>query len=455
MDIPRTLYAKSGDVHVAYQTLGEGPINIIYVQGAFTHLGTMWELPAFQRFCQQLSSFARLTWFDKRGMGLSDRVQAGTLDERMDDMRAVMDAVGAPNAVLLGESEGGPLSLLFAAAHPERTVGLILVGAEVKERVTEDWPWGESVQTEFDESMEELPQRWGQGGFIDYVAPGLADNQHIRDWAGRLQINAATPGAAEAFMRMAFDIDVRSVVPSIGVPTLVLHRTDDRVCHVENARFLAQRIPGAHLVELPGADHPPWANGEDIVAEIREFLTGVREPAEPDRVLVTVLFTDIVGSTERAASLGDQRWGSLLDLHDRAVRHQLDRFRGREVNTTGDGFVASFDGPARAIRCAQAIRGATEPLGIDLRFGLHTGECEVRGNDLAGLAVHIAARVGALADPGEVLVSSTVKDLVAGSGVEFGERGKHDLKGVPGVWTLFQVTRSRAQLRGAGRVSPA
>ncbi len=441
MDIPRTLYAKSGDVHVAYQTLGEGPINIIYVQGAFTHLGTMWELPAFQRFCQQLSSFARLTWFDKRGMGLSDRVQAGTLDERMDDMRAVMDAVGAPNAVLLGESEGGPLSLLFAAAHPERTVGLILVGAEVKERVTEDWPWGESVQTEFDESMEELPQRWGQGGFIDYVAPGLADNQHIRDWAGRLQINAATPGAAEAFMRMAFDIDVRSVVPSIGVPTLVLHRTDDRVCHVENARFLAQRIPGAHLVELPGADHPPWANGEDIVAEIREFLTGVREPAEPDRVLVTVLFTDIVGSTERAASLGDQRWGSLLDLHDRAVRHQLDRFRGREVNTTGDGFVASFDGPARAIRCAQAIRGATEPLGIDLRFGLHTGECEVRGNDLAGLAVHIAARVGALADPGEVLVSSTVKDLVAGSGVEFGERGKHDLKGVPGVWTLFQVTR--------------
>ena len=399
VDTPRTSYAKSGDVHVAYQVLGDGPVDLVYVQGAFTHIGVMWELPAFQRFCQRLSSFSRLTWFDKRGMGLSDRVQVGTLDERMDDVRAVMDAVDAPNAVLLGESEGGPLSLLFAAAHPERTAGLILAGAEVKERISEDWPWGEDTQTEFDRSMKALPERWGKGAFIDLVAPGLADDPHVRDWAGRLQINAATPGAAESFMRMAFDIDVRSVVPSIGVPTLILHRTGDRVCHVENARFLAQHIPNARLVELAGDDHAPWAGGEDIVAEIREFITGVREPVEPDRILATVLFTDIVASTVRAASLGDRRWSTVLDLHDRAVRDQLGRFRGNEINTTGDGFVATFDGPARAIRCAQAIVEATGTLGIDLRAGLHTGECEVRGEDLGGIAVHTAARVGALAGP--------------------------------------------------------
>jgi len=442
VETPRTWYAKSGDVHVAYQVLGEGnTVDIVYVQGAFTHLGVMWELPAFQRFCQQLGSFARLIWFDKRGMGQSDRVQAGTLEERMDDVRAVMDAADSPRAVLLGASEGGPLSLLFAAAHPERTAGLILAGAEVKERVSEDWPWGESTPEHFEDALQSLPDRWGGGGWIDYIAPSLAGDPYARDWAGRLAINAATPGAAQSFMRMAFDIDVRSIVPTIAVPTLILHRTDDPVCHVENARFLARHIPGARYVELPGNDHAPWADGEDILAEIREFLTGAREPAEPDRVLATVLFTDIVGSTERAASLGDRRWRSLLDLHDHAVRDQLRRFRGSEIVTTGDGFVASFDGPARAIRCAQATREATRQLAIELRFGLHTGECEVRGKDLAGLAVHIAARVGALAGPGEVLVSSTVKDLVAGSGIEFNARGEYELKGVPGRWSLFAVQR--------------
>ncbi len=291
-------------MHIAYQLLGEDhTVDIVYVQGALTHLGVMWELPAFQRFCEQLGSFARLIWFDKRGMGQSDRVEAGTLEERMDPVRAVMDAVDSPRAVLLGASEGGPLSLLFAAAHPERTEGLILAGAEVKERVTEDWPWGEATPDEFDDALESLPERWGDGGWIDYIAPSLASDPYARDWAGRLLINAATPGAAQSFMRMAFDIDVRSIVPNVGVPTLILHRTDDRVCNVENARFLARHIPGSRFVELPGSDHAPWANGEDIMAEIREFLTGVREPAEPDRVLATVLFTDIVGSTARAASL--------------------------------------------------------------------------------------------------------------------------------------------------------
>ncbi|MGB9112995.1 MAG: adenylate/guanylate cyclase domain-containing protein [Acidimicrobiales bacterium] len=432
-------FAKSGDVHVAYQVLGEGPTDIVYVQGGFSHLGVMWELPAFQHFCELLSSFSRLIWFDKRGMGLSDRVQAGTLDERMDDVRAVMDAVDSRRAVVLGESEGGPLSMLFAAAHPERTAALLLVGAEVKERATEDWPWGESTPEQFEDAMEGLAERWGNGRFIDYIAPSLADNPGVREWAQRMQINAPTPGAAESFMRMAFDIDVRPVVPTIGVPTLIVHRTGDSVCNVENARYLARTVPGAVYVELSGNDHAPWASAGETVAEIREFLTGVREPLEPERVLATVLFTDIVGSTERAAALGDERWKELLDLHDRAVRDELRRFRGREVNTTGDGFVASFDGPARALRAAQAIRVATSRVGIELRLGVHTGECEVRGDDLAGLAVHIAARVGALSGPGEVLVSRTVKDLVAGSGIEFRDRGEHQLKGVPGTWNLFAM----------------
>ncbi len=287
--------------------------------------------------------------------------------------------------------------------------------------------------------MESLGERWGAGRFI--IAPTLATDASVREWAQRLQINAATPGAAESFMRMAFDIDVRSVVPTISVPTLIVHRPDDSVCHVENGRFLARHIPGAVYVELPGGDHAPWAAGNAIVAEIREFLTGVREPAEPERVLATMVFTDIVGSTERAAALGDERWRALLDSHDRVVRDELRRFRGREVNTTGDGFVASFDGTARALRAAQAIRDATRRLGIDLLLGVHTGECEVRGGDLAGLAVHIAARVSALAGPGEVLLSLTVKDLVAGSDIEFHGRGEHELKGVPGSWELFAVER--------------
>jgi class 3 adenylate cyclase len=439
VDTPAVRYAKSDDVHVAYQVLGEGPPDIVYVQGAFSHLGVMWELPAFRRFCEQLSSFARLIWFDKRGMGLSDRVQAGTLDERMDDVRAVMDAADSSRAVILGESEGGPLAMLFAAAHPQRTEGLLLVGAEVKERISEDWRWGEDTAEGFEESMVHITDRWGAGGFVEHIAPSLADEAGVREWAQRLQINAATPGAAESFMRMAFDIDVRSVVPAISVPTLVVHRTGDSVCNVENGRFLARQIPGAVYVELPGADHAPWADGNEIVAEIREFLTGVREPADPESILATVLFTDIVGSTERAAALGDERWRALLDIHDRAVREELRRFRGREVNTTGDGFVASFDGAARALRAAVAIRNATGRLGVEVRCGVHTGECELRGDDLAGLAVHIAARVGALAAPGEVLVSRTVKDLVAGSGIEFHDRGDHQLKGVPGSWQLFAV----------------
>jgi class 3 adenylate cyclase len=438
MDRPQTRYAKSGAVHVAYQVLGNGPADLVYVQGAFTHLDVMWDLPAFRRFCEQLASFTRLIWFDKRGMGLSDRVQAGTLEERMDDVRAVMDEAGSGRAVLLGESEGGPLSMLFAAAHPERVAALVLCGAEVKERADDDWPWGESAE-EFEEAMERLPDRWGGGGLIGYLAPSLAADVQAQEWVGRMQMNAATPGAAEAFIRMAFGIDVRDVVPAIRVPTLVIHRAADEMCHVENGRFLARRIPGAVYVELPGSDHAPWAGGGDVVAEIREFVTGVREPAEPDRLLVTVLFTDIVASTEHASRLGDRRWRDLLSEHHGLIRRELARFRGREIDTTGDGFLAAFDGPARALRAAQSIVRAVRPLGIQVRAGVHTGECEIVGDDLAGVAVHVGARVAAAAGPSEVFATSTVKDLVAGSGIGFEDRGMRSLKGLPDQWRLFSV----------------
>jgi len=442
VDRQQTRYAKSGTVHVAYQVLGDGPDDLVYVQGAFTHLDVMWERPAFRRFCEQLASFTRLIWFDKRGMGLSDRVQAGTLDERMDDVRAVMDAAGSDRAVLLGASEGGPLSMLFAAAHPERAAGLILCGAEVKERTEEDWPWGENTPEGFEQSMSLLPERWGGGESIGYAAPSLAGDARAREWWGRVLMNAATPGAAESFMRMAFDIDVRGVVSAIRVPTLIIHRTDDQVCHVENARFLARHIPGASYVELPGSDHSPWAGGDDIVAEIREFVTGAREPAEPDRVLATVLFTDIVGSTEHASRLGDRRWRDLVSEHHRLIRGELARFRGREIDTAGDGFLAGFDGPARALRAARSIVRVAQPLGLQVRAGVHTGECEVLDGKLVGVAVHVGARVAAAAGPSEVLATGTVKDLVAGSGITFDDRGTRPLKGLPGQWRLFSVTNT-------------
>jgi len=331
------------------------------------------------------------------------------------------------------------MSMLFAATYPERTVGLVLAGAEVKEETTDDWPWGEGTREEFEAAMATIHERWGKGLGVRWIAPSLADEPGMVEWFGRLQVQSATPAVAESFMRMAFEIDVRDVVPSINVPTLILHRTGDRVCHVENARYLAARIPGSRYVELPGEDHVAWADGDEFLAEIREFLTGVREAAEPERVLATVLFTDIVGSTERARELGDRRWRDLLEAHHEAVRRELARFRGREIDTAGDGFLAAFDGPARAIRCGRAVVDSVAALGLQVRAGVHTGECEVLGEKLAGLAVHIGARVAARAGPGEVLVSSTVRDLVAGSGIEFADRGVAELKGVDGGRALFAV----------------
>jgi class 3 adenylate cyclase len=309
----------------------------------------------------------------------------------------------------------------------------------VKEETTEDWPWGEATRAEFEASMAMVHERWGLGGFVDLVAPSLKDDPEAKRWAGRLQTHSLGPGNAVEYMRTAFEIDVRDVVPSIAVPSFVMHRTGDLVCHVENGRWLATHIQGARYLELAGDDHVPWIGEDDVAGEIQEFLTGVREAPEPDRVLATVLFTDIVGSTERATELGDRRWRGLLERHHAAVRRELARHRGRELDTAGDGFLASFDGPARAIRSGAAIVDAVRELGLEVRAGVHTGECEVLDGKLGGIAVHIGARVAAKAGPGEVLVSGTVRDLVAGSGLEFEDRGVAELKGVPGEWRLYAL----------------
>ena len=433
-------FARSDGVDVAYRVVGEGPIDVVYAQGAYTHLEVYWELPAFRHYCERLAEFSRLILFDKRGMGMSDRVPgATTLEQRMVDIEAVMDAVGCERAAIIGESEGGPLAMLFAAAHPERTRALVLQGAEVCERRTEDWPWGEASAAEFEAEMASLPTTWGSGGSFRYLAPSVGDVAWGREWRGRVERYAATPSAWEAFARMAYDIDVRSVPASIRVPALIIHAAGDGVCHVENARFLARTIPDAHYVELDGADHIPWFDPDRTIAEIREFLTGQREAPVPARALLTLLFTDLVASTETATRLGDRGWRDLLEQHHAVVRRELSRFGGREVDTAGDGFFATFDGPARAIRCARAVVDAVRSLGLEIRAGVHTGEVEVLEDKVAGIAVSIAARVAGSAASGEVLVSATVRDLVAGSGLTFEPRGETVLKGIPGSRPLYAV----------------
>jgi class 3 adenylate cyclase len=442
--VTEVAFARSGDVNIAYRVVGGGPVDLVYVQGAFTHLDVYWELPAFRRYCERLGEFSRLILFDKRGMGMSDRVPGATpMDERMDDIRAVMDAVGSESAAIMGESEGGPLGILFAAAHPERTRALILQGGEVREQTDDDWPWGELTREQFEANVARIPERWGKGTGTSARIPSIVNDPGypaVEAWWAKAQRNSATPAAWEAFARMAFDIDVRDVVPSIHVPTLIIHATGDRVCHIENARWLARNIPGALFVELPGEDHLPWFHPDRTLAEIREFITGSPEPEEPDRILATVLFTDIAGSTELATKLGDGRWRDLLESHHAAVRAELARYRGREVDTAGDGFLAVFDGPARAIRAAIAIVDAVRRLGLEIRAGIHTGEIEqLPSGDIRGIAVHTGARVMATAAPSEVLVSSSVRDLVAGSGFGFVDRGSHLLKGLDEERRLYAV----------------
>lgn len=435
---PITRYAKSGDVHIAYQTFGVGPINVVMVPGFVSNVENYWEQPDFARFLRRLSSYARVVTFDKRGTGGSDRLtELPGLDVRMDDLRAVMDAAGMEQAALLGISEGAPLSVLFAATYPERCRALALYGSF--SRFSYWFPSDEALANFFGY----VEKAWGTGGSIQRFAPSRANDAAFQQWWGRNERLGASPAAVTALMRMNSQIDISGILPAVRVPTLVLHRTEDQVVDVAGGRDVAAHIPGAKLVEFSGTDHLFYVGdgSEKIADAIEEFFTGAPARIEADRVLSTVLFTDIVGSTEKAASLGDQRWRNLLDDHHTTIRRVLARFRGREVKTTGDGFLATFDGPARGVRCACTIADEIKLLGIEVRAGLHTGECEVIGEDVGGIAVHIGARVAALAGPSEVLVSSTVKDLVAGSGLRFNDRGTQSLKGIPGEWRIFAAER--------------
>ncbi|TML95273.1 MAG: adenylate/guanylate cyclase domain-containing protein [Actinobacteria bacterium] len=439
---PETRYAKSGDVNIAYQVVGDGPTDLVYVPGWVSNVELIWEKPKPTRFLERLASFSRLILFDKRGTGMSDRVSNGrlpTLEERMDDVRAVLDAVGSKRAALVGHSEGGSMSLLFAATYPERARALVLIGVFARRIRTDDYPWAPSLEERL-ETIETVERDWGVGLDITEMAPH--EDPALLEWYSTCLRRSASPGAAAALLRMNSQIDTRHVLPTIQIPTLVIHRTADRDVTVDEGRWIADQIPGARFVELPGDEHLVWAGDQDaLLAQIEEFLTGTRSAQQYDRVLSTVLFTDIVGSTERARALGDRAWREVLDEHHTRVRNVLDQHRGLEVDTAGDGFFASFDGPARGIRAACAIRDGVRQLGLEIRAGLHTGECELLRDKIGGIAVHTGARVAAAAEPGEVLVSSTVKDLVAGSGIVFADRGERELKGL-GSWRLYSVVEA-------------
>jgi len=429
-------------MHIAYQVVGDGSLDLTFIPGWVSNVEECWEQPGLAAFLERLASFSRLIIFDKRGTGLSDRVASDrlpTLEERMDDLRAVLDAVGSERTALFGHSEGGSMSVLFAATYPQRTRALITFGVFARRRRAADYPWAPSDDDRA-ATIERIEREWVTEDLVRPLAPSRGDDPAFLAQLATYYRRSASPGAAAQLLRMNTEIDVRAVLPAIRVPTLVLHRTDDVDALLEEGRWIASRIPGASFVELPGGDHVFWVGDTDsVLAEIEAFLTGVRPAPEPDRVLATVLFTDIGASTEMAARLGDRRWREVLERHRADVRAALARWRGEEIDTAGDGFLALFDGPARGIRCAVAIRDSAAQDGLQVRAGLHTGEVERQGRQVAGLAVHIGSRVIGVADAGEVVTSSTVKDLVAGSGIVFADRGMHVLKGVPGEWHLYAV----------------
>lgn len=442
MEVPETRYARSGDVSIAYQVTGEGPVDLVRVPGFVSNVELEWQMPTVAAFNRRLAEFCRLIRFDKRGTGMSDRVGIAPLETRMDDVRAVMDAVGSPRAALLGSSEGGPLSLLFAATYPERTTALILWSAFPRYTWAPDYPWGLTPR-EAQEENDALLRSWSDREELEKAVDAFANTDpDTRRALAAIWRQSASPRDVEALSRMTYELDVRHVLSAITAPTLVMNRTGDDRVNVEGSRYLAEHIPGARYVEFLGTDHV-IASGETapVLAEIEGILATASEnsEAEPDRVLSTLLFTDIVGSTAKAAELGDRGWRELLERHHSLVRRELTRYRGRELDTAGDGFFASFDGPARAIQCARTIAEGVGELGLEIRAGLHTGECELLDDKVAGIAVSIGARVAAQASPGEVLVSQTVKDLVVGSGITFDDRGTQALKGVPGEWRLYAV----------------
>ena len=442
MEPPRTRYVSVGDADVAYQIVGEGPRDPLFCSSLGGHVDLLWQTPGGAEFLGQLSTFSRLLHMDRRGEGASDPVPLAaipTWEELAEDMTAVLDAAGSEMADLIAVSEGGPIAILFAAMHPERVGSLVIINSAARYVEADDYEIGVSP-TDLDAIIDMIAATWGSEEMAGFTNPSRANDPEFTKAAAQQFRGSATPRTAAAqFRYFLSSMDVRQFLPLVQKPALVLQVTESPLILLTHGRYLADNLPDAKFVEMPGADmNPPF--GSEAVSEIAEFLTGERPIREVDRVLTTVLFTDIVGSTERAATLGDERWHSLLDAHDRAVREQLHRFRGREVKNTGDGFLISFDGPARAIRCATSIGEAIKGLGIEIRAGLHTGECEVRGEDLGGMAVHIAARVNALAEPDEVLVTSTVKDLVVGSGLAFTYHGEHALRGVPDTWKLFSTT---------------
>ena len=438
-DVPETHYVKSDDVHIAYQVIGDGPIDLLFVPGFVSNVEAGWRNPDLSAFFRRLASFSRLILFDKRGTGMSDRgTQDFTLEQRMHDVQAILDAIGSKQAALFGVSEGGPMSLLYAATFPHRTSALVIFASYAKRTSAPDYPFGWDDQ-QWTRALEDIESNWGSPNSLN-VGARVGDDPRRAEGLAAYFRASASPGAAAAIMRMNREIDIRHILPVTRVPTLVAHRTGDPVIEVGHARYLARHIPDAKLIEFPGQDHVPWLGNRDAVLDaVEQFITGANRVHEPERVLATVLFADIAGSTERVAAMGDKPWKELLNEFYRRTRDVLQDYRGREISTAGDGFFASFEGPARAISCASALNTAMRPLNLQVRCGIHTGECELIGNDLAGIAVHIGARVAGLATPGEVLVSQTVRDLVAGSGLAFEDRGMHRLKGVPDEWRLFQA----------------
>jgi pimeloyl-ACP methyl ester carboxylesterase len=440
---PRTRYTKSGNLNIAFQVVGNGPVDLVYVQGWVSHIDMLWEDPKIADFLTKLSSFSRLILFDKRGTGLSDRVsETSTLEERMDDIRSVMDAVGSERAVLFGHSEGGTVSLLFAATYPQRTVALVTFGVFAKRKYSIDYPWAPKDE-EREQFYKAIEEEWGNAQMmgLEWIMPSLENDKNYFEWFAGYLRSAASPGAALALARMNTEADVTNILSSIKVPALILHRTNDKDSKVEEGQYIANRIPNAKFVELPGEDHLFWVgNTYSVIAEIEEFITGVRPINDFDRVLSTILFTDIVSSTQHLSKKGDKKWMEILEAHNQIVRRELIKFNGKEIKSTGDGFLATFDGPSRAVRCAEAIRNAVEILDIEITAGIHTGECEIiDGNDIGGLAVHVAARVLSKAARSQILITLTVKHLLGGTGLEFTDIGEVSLKGIDEKYRLFAL----------------